>query len=134
MKATGIVRRVDDLGRVVIPKEIRRTLKIKDGDPLEIYTDTDTVCFKRYNPVGDEKWTEAEKILKHLLTAGFRLYDRDGIDIITSKLSLVEKREHKVEVRDDCGNLIAYLGTAEGVYDSNTLRAAKNIASEILSN
>lgn len=48
MKATGIIRRVDDLGRVVIPKEVRRTLKIKEGDPLEIFTDKDCVCFKKY--------------------------------------------------------------------------------------
>ena len=48
MKATGIIRRVDDLGRVVIPKEVRRTLKIKEGDPLEIFTDRDYVCFKKY--------------------------------------------------------------------------------------
>ena len=48
MKATGIVRRIDDLGRVVIPKEIRRTLRIKEGDPLELFTDRDCVCFKKY--------------------------------------------------------------------------------------
>ena len=48
MKATGIIRRVDDLGRVIIPKEIRRTLKIKEGDPLEIYTERDAVVFKKY--------------------------------------------------------------------------------------
>ena len=49
MKATGIVRRIDDLGRVVIPKEIRRTLRIREGDPLEIYTATDgEVIFKKY--------------------------------------------------------------------------------------
>lgn len=54
MKATGIVRRIDDLGRVVIPKEIRRTLRIREGDPLEIYTDTDgEVIFKKYSPVGE---------------------------------------------------------------------------------
>ena len=51
MKATGIVRRIDDLGRVVIPKEIRRTMRIREGDPLEIYTDTDgQVIFKKYSP------------------------------------------------------------------------------------
>lgn len=50
MKATGIVRRIDDLGRVVIPKEIRRTLRIREGDPLEIYTATDgEVIFKKYS-------------------------------------------------------------------------------------
>lgn len=54
MKATGIVRRIDDLGRVVIPKEIRRTLRIREGDPLEIYTEKDgEVIFKKYSPMGD---------------------------------------------------------------------------------
>ena len=54
MKATGIVRRIDDLGRVVIPKEIRRTMRIREGDPLEIYTDTDgQVIFKKYSPLGE---------------------------------------------------------------------------------
>ena len=47
MKATGIVRRIDELGRVVIPKEIRRTLRIKDGDPLEIFTDRDELMLKK---------------------------------------------------------------------------------------
>ncbi len=54
MKATGIVRRIDDLGRVVIPKEIRRTMRIREGDPLEIFTEKDgEVVFKKYSPVGE---------------------------------------------------------------------------------
>lgn len=54
MKATGIVRRIDDLGRVVIPKEIRRTLRIREGDPLEIFTDRDgEVILKKYSPIGE---------------------------------------------------------------------------------
>ena len=54
MKATGIVRRIDDLGRVVIPKEIRRTLRIREGDPLEIFTDRNgQVIFKKYSPMGE---------------------------------------------------------------------------------
>ena len=53
MKATGIVRRVDSLGRVVIPKEIRHTLRIKEGSPLEIYTEKDGgVTFRKYSPLG----------------------------------------------------------------------------------
>ena len=53
MKATGIVRRIDDLGRVVIPKEIRRTMRIREGDPLEIYTERDgSVIFKKYSLLG----------------------------------------------------------------------------------
>lgn len=68
MKATGIIRRIDDLGRVVIPKEIRKTLKIHEGDALELYVDTveKTVCFKRYTPMDEygeildelEEWIE----------------------------------------------------------------------------
>ena len=54
MKATGIVRRIDDLGRVVIPKEIRKTMRIREGDPLEIFTDRDgEVIFKKYSPIGE---------------------------------------------------------------------------------
>ena len=54
MKATGIVRRIDDLGRVVIPKEIRRTMRIREGDPLEIYTDREgEVIFKKYSLIGE---------------------------------------------------------------------------------
>ena len=54
MKATGIVRRIDDLGRVVIPKEIRRTMRIREGDPLEIYTTREgEVIFKKYSPIGE---------------------------------------------------------------------------------
>ena len=54
MKATGIVRRIDDLGRVVIPKEIRRTMRIREGDPREIYTDREgEVIFKKYSPIGE---------------------------------------------------------------------------------
>lgn len=54
MKATGIVRRIDDLGRIVIPKEIRRTLRIRESDPLEIYTDREgQVILKKYSPIGE---------------------------------------------------------------------------------
>lgn len=54
MKATGVVRRIDDLGRVVIPKEIRKTLRIKEGDPLEIFTDKEgKIILKKYSPIGE---------------------------------------------------------------------------------
>lgn len=54
MKATGIVRRIDDLGRVVIPKEIRRTLHIRESDPLEIFTDREgKIILKKYSPIGE---------------------------------------------------------------------------------
>ena len=54
MKATGIVRRIDDLGRIVIPKEIRRTLHIRESDPLEIFTDREgQIILKKYSPIGE---------------------------------------------------------------------------------
>ena len=64
MKATGIVRRIDDLGRIVIPKEIRRTLKIREGDPLEIFLENDYVCFKRYSALNSLD----DKVLRIALT------------------------------------------------------------------
>ena len=61
MKATGIVRRIDDLGRVVVPKEIRRILRIREGDPLEIYTgESGEIILKKYSPVGDMNRIAAE--------------------------------------------------------------------------
>lgn len=80
MKATGIVRRIDDLGRVVIPKEIRRNLRIKEGDPLELYITTEgDVAFKKYSPVGDCK-NEVQKLIELARTLNIRLgaYNRDG--------------------------------------------------------
>ena len=82
MKATGIVRRVDDLGRIVIPKEIRRTLRIHEGDPLEIYTEKDGgVIFKKYSPLGDLQ-EFADQLCQAMGTATGRVAavsDRDGV-------------------------------------------------------
>ena len=75
MKATGIVRRVDDLGRIVIPKEIRRTHGIKEGDPLEIFVDsTDGIIFRKYQP---ETWTSDE--LKEALIAAAKDAGKDPV-------------------------------------------------------
>lgn len=64
MKATGIVRRIDDLGRVVIPKEIRRTLAIREGDPLEIYTTDGGVLFRKYEQPTETKAATAQRWLE----------------------------------------------------------------------
>ena len=82
MKATGIVRRIDDLGRVVIPKEIRRTLRIREGDPLEIYTDTNgEVIFKKYSPVGELSTfaTQYAEVLSRVSNLPTLISDRDHI-------------------------------------------------------
>ncbi len=92
MKATGIVRRIDDLGRVVIPKEIRRTLRIREGAPLEIYTGKDgEVIFKKYSPVGELgefAGNYAETLSK---TSGFPICITDTDSVIA--VSGVPKRE-----------------------------------------
>ena len=97
MKATGIVRRIDDLGRVVIPKEIRRTLRIREGDPLEIYTEKDgEVIFKKYSPMGDLQDFAAQLCEAIGKNAGHiaAVADRDSIIAVSGapKRELLEKR------------------------------------------
>ncbi len=97
MKATGIVRRIDDLGRVVIPKEIRRTMRIREGDPLEIFTGTNgEVVFKKYSPIGE--LSEVAAIYAESLSIGTRLpiiiCDRDHCIAAAgiSKKEVIERR------------------------------------------
>ncbi len=96
MKATGIVRRIDDLGRVVIPKEIRRTLRIREGDPLEIYTEKDgEVIFKKYSPMGDLADFSARICESIHKNTGYpaAVCDRDGIIAVSGapKKELLDK-------------------------------------------
>lgn len=82
MKATGIVRRIDDLGRVVIPKEIRRTMRIREGDPLEIFTSREgEVIFKKYSLVGGLEEFAAQfcDTLAHSTDFTVAIADRDSI-------------------------------------------------------
>ena len=92
MKATGIVRRIDDLGRVVIPKEIRRTMRIREGDPLEIYTAADgEVIFKKYSPMEDfaEFTAQYAEVLAKALSMPVLITDRDRVIAAAG----VQKRE-----------------------------------------
>lgn len=82
MKATGIVRRIDDLGRVVIPKEIRKTLRIKEGTPLEIFTDREgQIILKKYSPIGELNTFAAEYAEALVQTTGLTacITDRDQV-------------------------------------------------------
>ena len=96
MKATGIVRRIDDLGRVVIPKEIRRTMRIREGDPLEIFTERDgEVIFKKYSPMG-ELGEFATQICESLYKTGGAMAlicDRDSVIAVSggSRRELMDK-------------------------------------------
>ncbi len=97
MKATGIVRRIDDLGRVVIPKEIRRTLRIREGDPLEIFTNVDgEVIFKKYSPIGEISETASQyaDVLAKIGGCPAAICDRDHIIAISGmqKKEVLERR------------------------------------------
>lgn len=97
MKATGIVRRIDDLGRVVIPKEIRRTMRIREGDPLEIYTDSDgEVIFKKYSPIGELSAfaTQYAEVLYKTTNNPVLVCDRDHVIAVSGvpKKELLERR------------------------------------------
>ena len=86
MKATGIVRRIDDLGRVVIPKEIRRTMRIREGDPLEIFTEKDgELIFKKYSPIGELSEFAAELCdsLRKATDGIAAICDRDSVIAIS---------------------------------------------------
>ena len=117
MKATGIVRRIDDLGRVVIPKEIRRTMRIREGDPLEIFTDNDgQVIFKKYSPIGELGDFAGEYSEVLYKTGGYPVVvcDRDHVISVAgiSKKELIERRvsaslEDMIENRKS----YAYTGT-----------------------
>ncbi|HLS52738.1 MAG TPA: stage V sporulation protein T [Tissierellaceae bacterium] len=97
MKATGIVRRIDDLGRVVVPKEIRRTLRIREGDPLEIFTDREgQVILKKYSPIGELNEFAGEYCESLYDNTGHTaiISDRDNIIAISggSRKEYLEKR------------------------------------------
>ncbi len=111
MKATGIVRRIDDLGRVVVPKEIRRTLRIREGDPLEIFTDREgEIILKKYSPIGElssfaSQYAESlAQTTGHMVcvtdrdaviaTAGGAKKDYYGKSISSQLEQLIQEREH----------------------------------------
>lgn len=96
MKATGIVRRIDDLGRIVVPKEIRRTLRIREGDPLEIFTDREgEIILKKYSPIGELGAFAKEYVESLAQSAGHItcIVDRDQIIAVSggSKKDFLEK-------------------------------------------
>ena len=98
MKATGIVRRIDDLGRVVIPKEIRRTMRIREGDPLEIYTDREgEVIFKKYSPIGELANFAGEyaETLHKVCGISVLIFDRDAV-IATAGVGKREYQDRKM--------------------------------------
>ena len=100
MKATGIVRRIDDLGRVVIPKEIRRNLHLKEGDPLELFTEDGAVVFRKYSFFAMENYPKKlERILSGMIDKkDWALYD--DYHQITKNLNFPENTWNEWEDRE----------------------------------
>ncbi len=149
MKATGIVRRIDDLGRVVIPKEIRRTMRIREGDPLEIYTDGNgEVIFKKYSPIG-ELSTFASQYAEVLAKAGdsvIVICDRDhciaaaGIpkkQVLERRITpaleeITESRRTFIQRTTDSAGLIPIEGVEQRAIIAAPIIAAGDIAGAVL--
>ena len=128
MKATGIVRRVDDLGRVVIPKELRRNLKIKDGDPLEVFIEDDNmICFKKYQLYDDEQFKKAYQLAKAIIPCGLAILDSHE-DYVFGNSAPVRPY---VPVYAD-GDIVCYIGGADAAdypnYNNEFTLAAKVLA------
>ena len=117
MKATGIVRRIDELGRIVVPKEIRRTLRIREGDPLEIFTDKDgEIVLKKYSPIGELSIFAQEYVdaMAQILGCPVCVTDRDQVVAVSGvpKKDLLGKLLHKEleEAINDRDAIIAQKG------------------------
>jgi AbrB family transcriptional regulator (stage V sporulation protein T) len=135
MKATGIVRRIDDLGRVVIPKEIRRTLRIREGDPLEIYTATDgEVIFKKYSPVGElsEFASQYADVISRISGMPTLICDTDHV-IAAAGVSRREFLERRVSPILDSymSNRKSYAATGQNLGDVQPIEGVQSCAAVI---
>ena len=142
MKATGIVRRIDELGRVVIPKEIRRSLRIKEGDPLELYTTPNgEVVFKKYNICADVDWDRVKSMVKILLpSTAFAIMDNygemkaaSGSEIAKVTLSEAENYPYMIHQISSDEDTLAYLVTkGSGECDVSRINTTVCIMREFL--
>lgn len=131
MRATGIVRRIDDLGRVVIPREIRKTMRIKEGDPLEIFTTNNgEVVFKKYHYADEHDWAKAKAMIKALYPdLQFGLYDSWG-DIQTATLrkfpqSIEFENFDDREIKNNEGDTIGYIEVDSDILTEDLERVIK---------
>lgn len=125
MKATGIVRRIDDLGRVVIPKELRRNLKIREGDPLEIFTENDAICFKKYQPYDDGQFKKAYQMAKAIIPCVFVFLDEHKERLFGGDVP----QQPYVSIKSSDGDIVGYLACTNSTdfikYGDNFVVAGK---------
>lgn len=135
MKSTGIIRRIDDLGRIAIPKEIRRTLKIRENDPMEFFLGKDnTLYLQKYIPIGEKDWDTAKVILEPILATDYVLLNRYG-DVERRKGTIPCKNRDEAEASADLnvfeikidGEIDAYLVVAKSCDETRA-----NIAKDLL--
>ena len=133
MRATGIVRRMDDLGRIVIPKEVRRNMGFKEGDPLEIFTQDGCVCFRKYIPYGTEDLEKVFKALKPIIPCGFAILNNYG-EVEFSVVKHYEDFGREIPICDERGDTLGYIAVnkkeCEGL--TNELDTALAVAKVIL--
>lgn len=130
MKATGVVRRIDDLGRIVVPKEIRKTMRIKEGEKLEIFTDSDSIILKKYSALGkiNDYASDITESIYNMLKKNVFITDTDTIISISGPLkkkyinkkisyeliNYIKKRESKIEYE------ISNLEIIDGIYEKGS--------------
>ncbi len=141
MKATGIVRRIDDLGRVVIPKEIRRTLRIREGDPLEIFVDRDgEVILKKYSPISElsDFAKEYAEALYDSLGSSVLICDRDTYIAVAggSKKEYLNKSISEVveKAMEDRGSVLVTQQEQVALVDNNTETVSAYTIGPIIAN
>ncbi len=146
MKATGIVRRIDDLGRVVIPKEIRRTMRIREGDPLEIYTNEGgEVIFKKYSPIGElsvfaAQYADALGVATKLpiiicdrdhCIAAAGISKKEALERkVTSELETIINERKSVNIENE--NLAALEGVDRGIRVASPIIAAGDVCGAVV--
>lgn len=141
MKATGIVRRIDDLGRVVIPKEIRRTLRIREGDPLEIFVDRDgEVILKKYSPISElsDFSKEYAEALFDSLGSPVMICDRDTVIAVAggSKKEYLNKNISDLieKVMEDRSAVLVTNESSVSIVDGNEETLSSYTVSPIIAN
>ena len=149
MKATGIVRRIDDLGRVVIPKEIRRTMRIREGDPLEIFTDQNgEVILKKYSPVGEMGAFASQyaDVLSKATGLTSVVCDRDHViavsggakkELLERRVSsqledLMESRRNYIASKDDPNEFFPIEGIDKTAFAASPIVAAGDVSGAVL--
>lgn len=113
MKATGIIRRIDDLGRVVIPKSLRQTMRIVEGDALEIFTEGDAIILRPYAVCNQEKWDIALAAVHELCGDEVALFDSDK-DFACGNRA-IGSTWNETEIKGTFGNLLGYLTTSSDI-------------------